>query len=374
MYFDLTDEQQAIKSTARDFLASRFKSERMREIAAGDDGFDPDGWKQMAELGWPGLALPEEWGGQGRGIVDLAVLFEEMGYALAPSPLFSNTIVGLALSLCGSDDQRERYLRPLAEGERRGTPALWDAGSSVAPGTFTLEAKADGDGVVLDGEKTLVMDAASADFFLVATSDGRRHLVDGGAEGVTVTPEEGIDPTRRFSSVRFDGVRVAAADTLPAEAHEYFPVLHRVCVALSAESTGIAQRTMEMAVEYAKDRQQFGRPIGAYQAVSHRCAQMLLETENARSAVYGAAWAADAEPESLPLAASMAKAYASDAGWRVPDASIQVHGGIGFTWEHDLHFFLKRGRSNAALFGDAKWHRERVADVVLARAAEPAAA
>ena len=129
-----------------------------------------------------------------------------------------------------------------------------------------------------------------------------------------------------------------------------------------------------MAVEYAKDRQQFGRPIGAYQAVSHRCAQMLLETENARSAVYGAAWAADAEPESLPLAASMAKAYASDAGWRVPDASIQVHGGIGFTWEHDLHFFLKRGRANAAMFGDAKWHRERVADAVLARAAEPVAA
>jgi alkylation response protein AidB-like acyl-CoA dehydrogenase len=128
-----------------------------------------------------------------------------------------------------------------------------------------------------------------------------------------------------------------------------------------------------MAVEYAKDRQQFGRPIGAYQAVSHRCAQMLLETENARSAVYGAAWAADAEPESLPLAASMAKAYAGDAGWRVPDASIQVHGGIGFTWEHDLHFFLKRGRSNAAIFGDSKWHRERVADAVLARAGTPAA-
>ena len=126
-----------------------------------------------------------------------------------------------------------------------------------------------------------------------------------------------------------------------------------------------------MAVAYAKDRQQFGRPIGAYQAVSHRCAQMLLETENSRSAVYGAAWAADAEPESLPLAASMAKAYASDAGWRVPDASIQVHGGIGFTWEHDLHFFLKRGRANAAMFGDAKWHRERVAEAVIARAAEP---
>jgi alkylation response protein AidB-like acyl-CoA dehydrogenase len=373
MYFDLTDEQQAIKSTAHDFLASRFKSERLREIAASDDGTDPDGWREMAELGWTGLAVPEEWGGQGLGIVDLAVLFEEMGYALAPSPLFSNAIAGLALSLCGSDDQRERFLRPLAVGEKRGTPALWDAGGSATIGDFTMEAKADGDGVVLDGEKTLVMDAAGVDFFLVASSDGRRHLVESGAEGVTVTPEVGIDPTRRFSSVRFDSVRVAAADTLPGAEADYYPVFHRLCVALAAESTGIAQRTLEMAVEYAKDRQQFGRPIGAYQAVSHRCAQMLLETENARSAVYGAAWAADAEPDSLPLAASTAKAYAGDAGWRVPDASIQVHGGIGFTWEHDLHFFLKRGRSNAAIFGDSKWHRERVADVVLARAGAPAA-
>jgi alkylation response protein AidB-like acyl-CoA dehydrogenase len=373
MYFDLTDEQQAIKATAHDFLASRFKSARLREIAASDDGFDAAGWGEMAELGWAGLALPEEWGGQGLGIVELAVLFEEMGYALAPSPLFSNTIAGLALSLCGSDDLRERYLRPLAAGEKRGTPALWDAGSPATPGGFTMEARADGDGVILDGEKILVPDAASADFFLVATSDGKRHLVERGAGGVTVTAEPAIDPTRRFSSVRLEGVRVAAADTLPGAGADYYPVFFRLCVALAAESTGIAQRTMEMAVEYAKDRQQFGRPIGAYQAVSHRCAQMLLETENARSAVYGAAWAADAEPESLPLAASMAKAYAGDAGWRVPDASIQVHGGIGFTWEHDLHFFLKRGRSNAAIFGDSKWHRERVADAVLSRAAAPAA-
>jgi alkylation response protein AidB-like acyl-CoA dehydrogenase len=374
MYFDLTDEQQAIKSTAHDFLASRFKSERIRELAASDDGFDAAGWAEMSELGWPGLALPEEWGGQGLGIVELAVLFEEMGYALAPSPLLSNTIAGMALALCGSDDQRERYLRPLALGERRGTPALWDAGSAAAPGAFTMEAQADGDGVVLNGEKTLVLDAAGADFFLVATSDGRRHLVERDAAGLSVSPETSIDLTRRFSSVSFDGVRVAAADTMPGEGADYYPVFFRACVALAAESTGIAQRTMEMAVEYAKDRQQFGRPIGAYQAVSHRCAQMLLETENARSAVYGAAWAADADPEGLPLAASMAKAYASDAGWRVPDASIQAHGGIGFTWEHDLHFFLKRGRTNAAIFGDAKWHRERVAEAVFARATEPAPA
>ena len=374
MYFDLTDEQQAIRSTARDFLAARYKSERIRELADSENGFDPADWAEMTELGWPGLALPEEWGGQGLGIVELAVLFEEMGYALAPSPLFSPPRGGLGLALCGSDEQRERFLRPLAEGERRGVPALWDAGSPAAPGGFTMEAKADGDGLVLDGEKILVPDAASADFFIVATSDGRRHLVERGADGVTVTAEPSIDPTRRLSTVRFDGVRVAAADSMPGEEADYYPVFFRLCVALAAESTGIAQRTMEMAVEYAKDRKQFGRPIGSYQAVSHRCAQMLLETENSRSAVYGAAWAADAEPESLPLAASMAKAYASDAGWRVPDASIQVHGGIGFTWEHDLHFFLKRGRANAALFGDAKWHRERVADAVLSGAAEPALA
>ncbi len=220
----------------------------------------------------------------------------------------------------------------------------------------------------------LVPDAGSADFFVVATADGKRHLVDSGADGVTITVEPSIDLTRRLYSVRFQGVRVAAGDTMPAEGADYYPVFFRICVALAAESTGVAQRAMEMAVAYAKDRQQFGRPIGAYQAVSHRCAQMLLETENSRSAVYGAAWAADADPESLPLAASMAKAYASDAGWRVPYASIQVHGGIGFTWEHDLHFFLKRGKANAAMLGTASWHRERVADAVLAQSAEPVGA
>ncbi|HYP55074.1 MAG TPA: acyl-CoA dehydrogenase family protein [Solirubrobacterales bacterium] len=374
MYFDLNDEQQAIKSTARDFLAARYKSERIRELAESERGFEQSDWQEMAELGWTGLALPEEWGGQGLGIVELAVLFEELGYALAPTPLLSNTIAGLALAENGTDEQKERWLRQLASGEARGTVALVDAGAAASPGAFSMEARADGDGVVLEGEKVLVQDAAAADFMLVATSDGRRHLVEREATGVTVTPERSIDLTRRLHSVRLDGVRVGAEATLEGEQADYLPVLWRACVAIAAESTGVAQRTLEMAVEYAKDRQQFGRPIGAYQAVSPRCAQMLLETENSRSAVYGAAWAADAEPESLPLAAAMAKAYASDAGWRVPDASIQVHGGIGFTWEHDLHFFLKRGRANAATFGDAKWHRERVADLVLAEASVPAPA
>jgi alkylation response protein AidB-like acyl-CoA dehydrogenase len=371
VYFDLTDEQGAIRSTARDFLAARYKSERIRELAESEHGFEQADWEEMAELGWPGLALPEQWGGQGLGIVELAVLFEEMGYALAPSPLLSTTVAGLALATRGTDEQKERWLAPLAAGKARGTLAIFDAGTPAAIGDFEMEAREDGGEVVLDGEKVLVMDAASADFFLVATADGRRRLVERDADGVSISAEKSIDLTRRLYSVRFDGVRVGAEATLDGSQPDYLPVLWRACVAVSAESTGIAQRTMEMAVEYAKDRKQFDRPIGSYQAVSHRCAQMLLETENSRSAVYGAAWAADAEPESLPLAASMAKAYASDAGWRVPDASIQVHGGIGFTWEHDLHFFLKRGKSNAAAFGDASWHRSRVADAVLVEAGAP---
>ena len=335
----------------------------------------PPAGSEMAELGWAGLALPEEWGGQGLGIVELAVLFEEMGYALAPSPLLSNTIAGLALRLL----RLRRSARALPAAARRGQAArharaLVDAGSPATLGGFRMEAKADGDGVVLDGEKILVIDAAGADFFLVATS--RRPPPPGRARAPTASSSARRPrSTRPAASPRFASTasRWPPPTPCPAPRPTTTPVFHRVCVALAAESTGIAQRTLEMAVEYAKDRQQFGRPIGAYQAVSHRCAQMLLETENSRSAVYGAAWAADAEPEALPLAASMAKAYASDAGWRVPDASIQVHGGIGFTWEHDLHFFLKRGRANAAMFGDAKWHRERVADAVLSRAAAPSA-
>ncbi len=366
MYFDFNDEQRAIQEAAKQFLAARYKPERIRELIELPDGFAEEDWKEMTELGWQGLALPEEWGGQGLGMVELAVVMEEMGYALAPSPLLSNTVAGLVLASCADEDQKERYLRPLAEGQRRGTPALFDAGTPASIGEFSMEGGGSGEGVVLDGEKVLVVDAGSADFFLVATSDGRRHIVDRDTDGVSVSPASSIDLTRKLFTVRFDRVEVPAADTLPAAAADYMPVFHRGCVAISAELTGIAQRTMEMAVSYAKDRQQFGRAIGSYQAVSHSCAQMLLETENSRSAAYYAAWAADAEPETLPRAASIAKAYASDSGWRVAAASMQVHGGIGFTWEHDLHFWLKRARADASMFGDAKWHREQVAEAVLA--------
>jgi alkylation response protein AidB-like acyl-CoA dehydrogenase len=369
VYFDLNDEQQQIKSTAREFLTARYKPERIRELIETDLGFEESDWQEMVALGWPGLALPEEHGGQGLGFVELAAVFEEMGYALAPSPLLSDTVAGLALALCGSDEQKSEFLAPLAAGAKRGTVALFDAGSAAEPGQFEMEARPADGGVTLSGEKVLVMDAGAADFLLVATADGKRHIVETDQPGLTLTKEPTIDLTRRVYAVSFDGVEVGPERTLPAQGNDYLPVLHRVCVALAAELTGIAQRTMEMAVDYAKERQQFGRPIGSYQAVSHRCAQMLLETEGARSATYYAAWAAGASPEELPLAASMAKAYASDAGWRVAGASLQVHGGIGFTWEHDLHLWLKRARADAAAFGDAHWHRERVADLILARVA-----
>ncbi len=366
MYFDFTDEQRAIKEAARAFLASRYTSEARREIAASAEGFDADGWREMADLGWAGLAVPERWGGQELGTVELAVLFEELGYAAAPSPLLSTTYVGLMLARCAGDDQCERYLQPLSAGEVIGTAAPADLETSTSAPSLVARAIDDG-GVRLDGEKTVVPDAAIADFLIVADDAGRRHLVSTKSPGVSIVEQTSIDTTRRLSRVTFDGVEVPAADTLPAS-DGYAEVFDLMAVAVAAEAVGVAQRALEMGVEYAGQRQQFGRPIGAFQAISHRCAQMLLETENSRSLVYGAAWAADAEPESLPVAASMAKAYASDTGRRVPDHSIQVHGGIGFTWEHDLHFFLKRGVLDAILFGDARTHRERVATHALSGA------
>ena len=264
---------------------------------------------------------------------------EELGYALAPLPFLSGVAAGLALEVAGSDEQRERWLPGIASGELRATA-----------------------GLASNGEARLVPDAEGAELIVLLSRDGGRLVEAGQAE---VEPIDTIDATRRFARVRADG-----GDPLPGDAGA---ALDRIAVALAAELTGVAQRTMDMAVEYARDRKQFGRPIGAYQAVSHRCAQMLLETEGARSASYYAAWTADAETESLPAAASMAKAYASDAAWRVAASSLQVHGGIGFTWEHDLHFFLKRAKAGGILFGSASEHRDRVAELS-GFAAEPAPA
>jgi alkylation response protein AidB-like acyl-CoA dehydrogenase len=350
MRFELTDDQQAIQRTAKEFLASRYPAEEVRRLAIDDErGFTDEQWQAVAELGWPALVVAEDDGGLGLGVVELAVIQEQLGYALAPTPLLSTIAAALAISAGGSAEQRAEWLPRLAEGERRGTVA-------PVPGSFDFVDH------VLSGTLEAVPDAAGADLLVVPT--GRDHLsvVDLHGDGVRVEPVEGLDPTRRLSTITLDAVPSTPLGA--AEGHALARARDVIAVAVAAESVGVAQRAMEMAVEHARDRRQFGRPIGVFQAVSHACAQMLLEVEGARSAVMFAAWALDASPEDAPLAAAMAKAYASDAGWRVPAAALQVLGGIGFTWEHDLHFWLKRGRANAAAWGDARWHRARVADLI----------
>jgi alkylation response protein AidB-like acyl-CoA dehydrogenase len=371
MNFDLTDEQRMLQQAAKEMLAARFTPTRIRELGESDTGLSEEIWRETTELNWPGLIVSEEHGGQALGTVELAVLMEQLGYALAPGPFFSNTLAALALEAAGTPAQRERYLAPLAVGEKRGTLALWDRDAGRTPDDITLDPQRSGDGWVLDGEKLFVLDAAIADFIVVGATEGRRFVVDRDAEGVTVVQTPTIDSTRKQYAVKLDGVRVDDDAALDTEGEALGLARERAYVALAAELVGVAQRAMEMAVQYAKERKQFGRPIGAYQAVSHQCAQMLLETEGARSATYYGAWAADNEPETAGLAASIAKAYASDAAWRVTAASLQVHGGIGFTWEHDLPLYLKRARCGAAYFGDSSWHRARVAELVIERQARP---
>jgi alkylation response protein AidB-like acyl-CoA dehydrogenase len=355
MNFELTDDQQAIKRTARDFLAARYRSERIRELAADARGFSDQEWTAVSALGWPGVVVAEEHGGLGLGAIELIVLAEELGYALAPTPLLPSVWAGLLIAALGSEEQRARWLPRLAGGEARGTVAIWQEGGGPDPGGSRL-ALADG---WLSGRMIAVPELAAAELVVVAGLDGAHFLVQTGAEGVSVEPQPALDQTRKLCALALSDV---VAEPLPgAGAWEPGALAYgTIAASLAAESVGVAQRTMEMAVAYAKDRRQFDRPIGAYQAVSHRCAQMLLEVQSARSLTYGAAWALDHDQASAPRAASMAKAYAGDAGWRVSASALQVHGGIGFTWEHDLHFFLKRAKANAHAFGDSAWHRERV--------------
>ena len=328
MHFDFNDEQQEIKSTARDFLASRFKPEKVRELAESDSPYDDDLWRQMCELGWPGIAIAEEHGGLGLGTVELVILQEELGYALAPSPFIANAFAGALITVAGSDEQRARWLPGIASGEQRGAAAMTAEDEPIvgAAGGASILVLNDGDG----GR-------------LVEPADARLERLDL------------IDTTRAYFRVSADG-----GEPMPGE---IAPAVDRGAVAAAAELVGIGQRALDMSVAYAKEREQFGRPIGAYQAVSHRLAGMLWDVEEARSLTYYAAWAADAEPESLPLAASMAKARASDAANSVTHNAIQTLGGIGFTWEHDVHFLLKRARVVSRLLGTAREHRERVAEL-----------
>jgi len=296
MNFDLSEDQRTIKSTAREFLAARYPLAEVRRLALDDErGFTDAQWSEIVELGWPEIAE--------LGMVEMVVVAEELGYALAPTPLQSTWAAGLLGAELG--------------GERRGA-------------------------VVVDG---LAYDAGAADVLV----DWDGALVTGAA----VESMPALDPTRKLFRVSGGERNGGGGDVERSRL--------QATVMNAAESVGVAERAMEMAVAYAKERKQFGRAIGTYQAVSHACAQMLLEVEGARAAVYWAAWALDHEPETAPLATACAKAYAGDCGRRVPRAALQVHGGIGFTWEHDLHFFLKRGEANAHAYGDGTFQRERIA-------------
>jgi alkylation response protein AidB-like acyl-CoA dehydrogenase len=324
MNFDFSEDQRTIKATARELLASRSPFERVR-AAAEAGGYDDGLWRELCELGWPGIAVAEEHGGQGLGAVELAVLLEELGYAVAATPFLGTALAASAIQHAGSGAHRARWLPGLASGEITGA---------------------------FGGVRDLIADAADAAVIV---------LVEGGAprvvarEDADVQPVESIDPTRRYARVRGEG---------PALEGDVGAALGRAGVGVAAELVGVCQRALDMTVAYVKERRQFGVPVGAFQAVAHRCAQMLLHTEGARSAAYFAAWAADAAPERLAEAAGLARVAGADAAKEVTGSAIQAHGGIGFTWEADVHWFFKRAQLDAALLGGGSRARIGLARLV----------
>jgi alkylation response protein AidB-like acyl-CoA dehydrogenase len=367
MDFGLTDDQREIQRTARELLAVRASPERVREQA---EAGRPDEalWRELGELGWQGIALPERYGGQGLGRVELSILCEELGRAVAPVPFLPTVIAATLIEHAGSEEQRERLLPALASGEQ---------GAAV--------------GVARDGEAQLVLGGGEANV-LVLLEGGDRSGPSGGGDGAGLGDGASAgasgasarvlsaDEARIELAPSIDSTRSAANVSAPAGAGEPLDGdlaagLDRALVAVASELVGVCDRALEMTVGYVKERKQFGVPVGSYQAVSHRCAEMLLETEKARSATALAAWAADADQGRLPEAAAMAKAAASDAGVHVTASAIQAHGGIGFTWEADVHWLFKRAHVDAALLGGAKRHRARLARIVAARggAGAPAA-
>jgi alkylation response protein AidB-like acyl-CoA dehydrogenase len=374
MDIGFTEEQELLRASARRFLEnecpSAFVRQRMAEPEAMTEGF----WQKLAEQGWFGILYPEEAGGSGLGLVDMAVLMEEMGRAVMPGPFFSTVLLGGAAILeAGSQSQQQEWLPRISAGAAKVSlawteaNARWDAGGIVAIGRETAG------GFVLSGTKLFVADAHLSDALVVAvrTRDGSTmedgitlFLVPKDIPGLTLTLLPTIDETRKLCEVKLDRVAVPVAALL-GEKHAGWPalarVLDRATVALCAEMCGGAQRVLDMTTAYAKIRIAFGKPIGSYQGVKHRAADMLVDVENAKSLTYYAAWTIDEGLAEAPLAVSMAKAYASDAYRKVAGAGIQLHGGIGFTWEHDLQLYFKRAKACEVAFGDATWHRERVA-------------
>ncbi|HEY6378194.1 MAG TPA: acyl-CoA dehydrogenase family protein [Candidatus Dormibacteraeota bacterium] len=375
MDFAFNDEQELLRSQAHDYLDRVCPTRRVRELMETEAGWNAAMYGEMAELGWTAIPFAEEDAGLGLGMVDMTVVLEELGRHVTPSPFHSTVcFAGMTVRASGDSPLRRELLAGIAGGSRRATVALLEASGRWDASGVQLRAERKGDAYLLSGEKLYVPDAQAADWMIVAarTEDGTHDgvtllVVDRSAPGVEVTPVPAMDQTQRLHRVGFDHVEVDAAAVLGSPGHG-FSVLRRgldaALVAISAELCGVAERAMEMSVDYAKTRRQFGRPIGTYQAVSHKCADMLIQVESAKSLTYHAAWAHDAGVPEAPLAASMAKAYASDAARNVTALAIQVHGGIGFTWEHDAHLYFKRAKWGELTYGDARLHRERVAQLL----------
>ena len=374
MDIGFTEEQELLRASARRFLENECPSAFVRQRMAEPEAMTEVFWQKLAEQGWFGILYPEEAGGSGLGLVDIAVLMEEMGRAVMPGPFFSTVLLGGAAILeAGSQGQQQEWLPRIAAGAAKVSlawtepNARWDATGIMATGREMAA------GFALSGIKLFVPDAHLSDALVVAvrTRDGSTmedgvslFLVPKDTPGLAVTLLPTIDETRKLCEVRLDNVALTLAALL-GDKHGGWPalarVLDRATVALCAEMCGGAQRVLDMTTAYAKIRSAFGKPIGSYQAVKHRAADMLVDVENAKSLTYYAAWAIDEGLTEAPLAVSMAKAYASDAYRKVAGAGIQLHGGIGFIWEHDLQLYFKRAKASEVAFGDATWHRERVA-------------
>jgi alkylation response protein AidB-like acyl-CoA dehydrogenase len=372
MDFGFSEEQEMLRTSARDFLAKEAPMTFVRKMMDDEVGFTDDLWKRMADLGWMGLILPEQYGGAGLDFVDLVVVLEEMGRVVLPGPFFSTVVLGGVALLQGSDAVRQAFLPKLATGDLKVTLAHLEPSGRWDADGIQLEARKDGNGSVLSGTKLFVPDAHTADLMVVAArtpgskgTDGvTLFLVDAKAPGIKTTQLKTMDQTRKLAEVVLKDVRVPADRVLGAPS-EGWKLLDRIAdrgkVGLCAEMCGGAQRVLEMSVDYAKVREQFGKPIGSFQAIQHKCANMLVEVESSKSVTYYAAWAVANDVAEAPLAAAMAKAYCSDAYRHTAGEGIQIHGGIGFTWEHDMHIFFKRAKSSEVTFGDATWNRELVA-------------
>jgi alkylation response protein AidB-like acyl-CoA dehydrogenase len=370
MNFGFTEEQELLRAEVRKFLDQNCALEEVRKIAATPEGVSKRLFDRMAELGWTSLTLPDRFGGIGLGWVDLTVVLEETGRSLFPSPLIATVLGATALQLAGSEAQQKQWLSKLGAGRSIATLALLEASDRLDAAGIALQGKRDGSKFFLRGEKLFVMDAGSADLFIVAFRSGTADedvslaLVERGAAGLTVERLETMDETKRMGRVRFEDVTVAQDQLLGAPGSAW-PVIARLvdcgAVAVTAEAIGAAEAALDLTVRYAKQRIQFDEPIGRFQGVKHPLAEHYVEIESVKSLLYYAAWMLDEQPADAALAVSRAKAWASDAFAKLGIDTVGLHGGIGYTSEYDAQLYLKRMKWTRAAFGDAGWHLERVA-------------